>query len=253
MAYLGIDQELEPYVLDPNTSKFQKSLIVLVVDDHAIIRSAISQTLAAESGIESVILSRDYTEAEEKTAKLSPHIIWLDMHIERSNSIVEIGRLQKLSPVSRIMALADVEDEKEAFAAIMAGAQGYRSKQDVDPGEIMAIIHMLCRGEFVLRPGLAATIFQHLRSAAMFALGPLRDPNHLLYMPDQKSDKFSRLTLREREILPLISLGHRDRYIAERLSISEKTVQKHVQSILSKIGVRNRTEAAYFVHYSKLM
>ncbi len=248
MSYQVADQELEPYGLDPDASTIQKSLRVLVVDDHILIRSAIRQILAAEPEIQHIVLCQDYTEAEEKTANLHPDIIWLDMHTECRKSIVEIGRLQTLSPHSRIMALADVENEKEAFAAIMAGAQGYRSKQDIDPCEIMAIIRALCRGEFALRPRLAASVFQHMRSAAMPALGAERELGYHPLLLNGDGEGLAQLTTREREILQLISQGYRDRSIAERLYIAEKTVQKHVQSILSKLCVQNRTEAAYIVH-----
>lgn len=253
MSSQVVDQELEPYGAAPDAPLLQKPLTVLVVDDHILILSAIRQILAAEPEIQHIILCQDYTEAEEKTASLHPDIIWLDMHTECRKSIVEIGRLRELSPHSRIMALADVEDEKEAFAAIMAGAQGYRSKQDVDPCEIMAIIRVLCRGEFALRPGLAASVFQHLRCAAMPALGSERELGYHPLLLSEGAEGLSQLTTRECEILQLISQGYRDRSIAKRLYITEKTVQKHVQNILSKLCVRNRTEAAYMIHCRLLM
>jgi DNA-binding NarL/FixJ family response regulator len=224
------------------------SITVLIVDDHTIIRAALHQMLTSRSEIKRVVMAQNYAEAEKQAAQLFPDIIWLDLHIGNSDSIAEIGQLRKLSPASRILALADEEDEQQAFKAIMAGAQGYCSKQDVDPGEIMAMIEMLYRGEFVLRPALLTRLMKRLRAAAM----PLwrsesGSGNHpLVRNPDFKG--LAELTVREREILQLIHQGMRDRDIARKLHISEKTVQKHVQSILSKLGVQNRTEAAYLIH-----
>jgi two-component system, NarL family, response regulator DevR len=156
--------------------------------------------------------------------------------------------LRKLAPTARIIALADEEDEQEAFAAIMAGAQGYRSKQDIDPDNIMPIIHMLYHDEFVLCPPLLATLIKRLRAGVL----PLWESEHGTrahgLLRNGEFDGLAELTTREREILQLISQGYRDRDIAEGLHISEKTVQKHVQSILSKLGAQNRTEAAYFIH-----
>jgi len=224
------------------------SVSVLVVDDHALVRAAISQVLTSLPEVNCVVAVQNYAEAEAQTAKLHPDVIWLDMHVARSDRFAEIRRLRRLSPDSRIIALADVEDEQEAFAAIMAGAQGYRSKQDVDLDDIMTMIHVVCRGEFVLRPELLTRLMQRLRDAAMPLWGSESGFSNRVVLSNGEFNALAHLTLREREILQLISQGHRDRDIAEGLHISEKTVQKHVQSILSKLGAHNRTEAAYIIH-----
>ena len=107
---------------------------------------------------------------------------------------------------------------------------------------------MLCRGEFVLRPALATHLMQRLRAAAMPLWGSENGSNHRPLLRNADLNRLAQLTAREREILQLISQGYRDRNIAGGLHIAEKTVQKHVQGILSKLGAQNRTEAAYFVH-----
>jgi two-component system response regulator DevR len=251
MPYSSPVPKAESDIQEENVSAMLvKSIAVLVVDDHMLVLSAINQILTAQPEIKHVVTAQNYAEAEAQVARLSPDVIWLDMHIAHGDGIAEIGRLRRLSPSSHIMALADTEDEQEAFEAIMTGAQGYRSKQDVDPGEILSMIRMLCRGEFVLRPALATYLMQRLRTEAMPLWGTEHGSNHrhrpLLH--DAGLNGLAQLTAREREILQLISQGYRDRDIAEGLHISEKTVQKHVQGILSKLGAQNRTEAAYFVH-----
>ena len=249
MSHTPIDQESESSFLDNGVSTLLvRSITVLVVDDHALVRAAISQVLTSQTEIKRAVTVRDYAEAEVQVAQLYPDIIWLDMHIARSDSIAEIRRLRKLSLDSRIMALADVEDEQEAFAAIMAGAQGYRSKQDVDPSEVMAMIRMICRGEFVLRPTLLTRLMQRLRDAAMPLWSSENSSGYRTLLRNTDFNGLALLTTREREILQLISQGYRDRDIGQGLHISEKTVQKHVQSILSKLGAQNRTEAAYLIH-----
>jgi DNA-binding NarL/FixJ family response regulator len=249
MSHILPDQESESNFLDNSISTLlMRSITVLVVDDHALVRAAISQVLSSQPEIKCVVAAQDYAKAEEQVAKLYPDIILLDMHFARSDSIAEIRRLRKLSPDSRIIALADVEDEQEAFAAIMAGAQGYLSKQDVDPGDIITMIQMLCHDELVLRPVLLTRMVQRLRAAALPLWGSENGLGNSARRSNANLTGLAELTTREREVLQLISQGYRDRNIAEGLQISEKTVQKHVQSILSKLGVQNRTEAAYLVH-----
>jgi DNA-binding NarL/FixJ family response regulator len=248
MYCLDLAQESEHRFLELTASKLPRPITVLIVDDHALIRSAMNQLLTSQPEVERIALAHNYAEAEAQAAQLCPDIIWLDLHIGHLTGIGEIARLRKLAPASHILALADVEDEQEAFATIMAGAQGYCSKQDMNPGEIMPMIHMLCRGEFVLYPRLLMRVMQRLRAAALPRWG---SENGAGRHPSVRLAAFTglaELTTREREILQSISQGYRDRDIAQGLHISEKTVQKHVQSILSKLGVQNRTEAAYLLH-----
>jgi two-component system NarL family response regulator len=167
MSYLDPAQESDQLFIESTASPLPGPLTVLIVDDHALVRSAIGQVLAAQSEIEHIIMARNYADAEEQTAQLHPDIIWLDLHVAHVDSSAEIDRLKKLSPASRIIALADVEDEREALAAIMAGAHGYRSKQDVHQDEIMPIIRGLCRNELVLCPKLVMPLIRRLREAAL--------------------------------------------------------------------------------------
>lgn len=249
MSHPGLEQEPVSKFLGTGISALSvRSITVLIVDDHVLIRQAISHILSSQPEIERVITAQDYAEAREQATKLQPDIIWLDMHVNHSNSITEIGRLRKLSPTSRIIVLADQEDEQEAFSAIMVGAQGYRSKQDLDEAEIMSTIHMIHRGEFVLRPALAVHVVHRLRAAALPLWGSENNHGSHPLMRDTEFNGLAHLTTREREVLQLISQGYRDRDIAGGLHISEKTVQKHVQSILNKLGAQNRTEAAYLIH-----
>jgi DNA-binding NarL/FixJ family response regulator len=251
MSYLQLDQATENSSRETAISTLLiRPATVLVVDDHALVRAAISQVLTSQPEIKHVVTASNYTEAEEQAAQLSPDIIWLDMHIVNGNGVAEVRRLRKLSPTSRILALDDVEDDQEAFAVIMAGAQGYRSKQDVDPDDLMTMIQMILRDEFVLRPALLTRLMQRLRSAALPLWGSENGSAHSYraLLGNAKFNGITQLTTREREILQLISQGYRDRDIAQGLHISEKTVQKHVQSILSKLGAQNRTEAAYLIH-----
>src|SRR5947209_2147891 len=250
MSYLRVDQEIENgFELSNTTDLLLNPVTILIVDDHALVRAAISQVLALQPEIKLVVTAQNYAEAEAQTAKLLPDVIWLDMHVARSDSLAEIHRLRKLSPTSRIIALADIEDEQEAFSAIMAGAQGYCSKQDVEMDDIIVMIRAIYRDEYVLRPELLTRLMQRLRAAAMPLWGSESKVGNNVLLRNKEFNGIEHLTAREREILQLISQGYRDRDVAEGLHISEKTVQKHVQNILSKLGAQNRTEAAYLIHH----
>src|ERR1700730_5170154 len=232
MSYLGLDQKPESNNLENNASSLLvRPITVLVVDDHALIRAAISQVLKSQPEVKQVVMAHNYAEADAQVAKLHPDIIWFDLHIAGCNSIEEIHRLRRLSPTSRLMALADVQNEQEAFEAIMAAAQGYRSKQDVDPNEVMTVIHMIYHNEIVLRPTMMTRLVERLRVAAMPLWRSESGSGNHVVLREAKPSELDQLTVRERQVLQLISQGHRDRDIAEGLCISEKTVQKHVQSI----------------------
>lgn len=247
MSNLRLEGESNSHLLATSTALSQP-VTVLVVDDHALVRSAVSQVLGSHPEIKLVVTAQDYGRAEEHTVQQKPDVIWLYMHIANKNGIAEIRRLRQLAPGAHILALSDEEDEQESFEAIMAGVQGYCSKQDVDIDDLITIVRKLCRDEFVLSPTLLTRLMQRLRAAAMPLWGSENDPTSRGAMRNGSYNGLAQLTTREREILQLISQGCRDRDIAEGLHISEKTVQKHVQSILNKLGAQNRTEAAYFIH-----
>ena len=249
MSHAGLEQEqVGKYLETKSASTPEKTLTVMIVDDHVLIRQAFVRILSAQSGIERIVVAQDYVEARDQAAKQRPDIIWLDIHTGHADGIAEVSTLRRIVPASRIIILADLEDEQEAFAAVMAGAQGYRSKQDLDESDIASAIPMLYRGEFVLRAPLYARLVQRLRSAALPLWGAENGNRSHPLVRNSRMNGLAQLTAREREILQLISQGYRDHDIAKGLHISEKTVQKHVQSILSKLGAQNRTEAAYLIH-----
>ena len=226
----------------------KRALSILVVDDHALVCIAIQSMLTKHPDIKQVVTARNYGEAEAQAKKIQPDVIWLDIHVAESDGIEEIHRLKKLSPDARILVLADTENEQEALAAILAGAQGYRSQQDIDPEEIFTMIDTLYRDEFVLHPRLISYMLYHLRAVAIPTWNQHKRTIYQRSPHDTENDALAQLTARECEILKFISLGYRDRDIAKSLYISEKTVQKHVQSVLGKLGARNRTEATHMLH-----
>src|SRR5579871_4180200 len=129
MSNLRLEGESNSHPLTASTSlALSQPVTVLVVDDHALVRSAVSQVLGSHPEIKLVVTAQDYGRAEEGALQQKPDVIWLYMHIANKNGIAEIRRLRQLAPAAHILALSDEEDEQESFEAIMAGAQGYCSK-----------------------------------------------------------------------------------------------------------------------------
>ncbi|HLI05687.1 MAG TPA: response regulator transcription factor [Ktedonobacteraceae bacterium] len=244
MSYSVLDQETKNGTLQDGNLVLTQPITVLVVDDYTLIRVALTQILTGQPGVKRIVSASNYADAEDKAVTLQPDIIWLDI---QGNGVAEIRRLRKLVPNSRIIALTDIENEQEAFAAIMSGAHGYRSKKDVDLEDVTSMLQMVCQGELAMRPLLLTRLVHRLRDAAMPSWASEEGLKNRILLHEKGYDAISELTTREREILQFISQGYRDREIAQGLHISEKTVRKHVQSILSKLGAQNRTEAAYLI------
>ena len=137
MSYLRLDEEQESDILEINVTILeQRPVTILVVDDHALVRSAIGQALTPQPGVKLVVMARNYAEAEASAKNLRPEIICLDMQIAHCDSIAEIHRLRKLSSDSRILSLTDVEDEQEARATAARRMRFVLKSVTVMPGDI---------------------------------------------------------------------------------------------------------------------
>jgi NarL family two-component system response regulator LiaR len=148
--------------------------------------------------------------------------------------VESIRRIREGCPQARVLVLSSFLDDERLFPAVRAGAAGYLLK-DVEPRELVKAIRTVHGGEALLHPAVAARLMDE------FATGPAPEPSH------------EGLTDREREVLTLIARGLPNKLIARELSISEKTVKAHVSSILGKLGVSDRTQAALYAVRSGLV
>jgi DNA-binding NarL/FixJ family response regulator len=256
MHYLFSEQQTKGPLESGGITLHVQPITLLVIDDHILVRCAIRLTLAPLPDIKEVIEARDCAEAEPLIARLSPDVILLDMPTRSQEILEAVSHFLELSPGSRIIALADEEDEHEAYAVILAGAVGYLSKQDVDAEATIAAIRTVCRGELALRPALVAWVVQRLREQVQTvnapAWGSRRAADRPAPVAPLEASALRLLTAREWEVLQFISQGYRNRDIAAALFISPTTVHKHVQNILSKLGAQNRTEAAQLIYRAQL-
>jgi len=192
---------------------------ILLADDQALIRSGIRSLLEAEDDIEVVAEAADGVEALEAAERVEPDVVLIDLVMPRLDGIEAIRRLREQVPSARAIVLSSFVDDDKLFPAVRAGAAGYLLK-DVQPQELVEAIRTVHGGGALLHPQVAARLLEELTE----------DP----------------LTPREREVLVLIGRGMPNKLIARELSLSEKTVKAHVSSILAKLGVTDRTQAALY-------
>jgi NarL family two-component system response regulator LiaR len=213
-----------------------QTIRVLIVDDHAVVRQGLRTFLELQDDPASLAIAvvgeaADGAQAVELAGRLQPDVVLLDLMMPVLNGIEATPKIIANSPRSRVLILTSFGEEDKLLPAIRAGAQGYLLK-DIPPSELVQAVRSAYLGKVQLHPDVARTL--------MAAVATREPPaSHAAAPPDD-------LTEREREVLRLIAAGLNNRQIADRLVISEKTVKTHVSSILGKLHVEDRTQAAVY-------
>jgi DNA-binding NarL/FixJ family response regulator len=195
---------------------------VLIVDDHPVVRQGLRVLLEVQDGIEVAGEAGDGATALALAAEHAPDVILLDLKLPGLDGIGVLGELQGRSTTSRVLVLTSATEPSSASLALRSGAAGVVYK-DIDPDALVRAIRAVHDGQLLLAPEAAGSL---LRSAHL-AWGGL-----------------DALTSREREVLAELAKGRSNREIARALHVSEKTVKAHVSSVLAKLGVQDRTQAA---------
>ena len=196
---------------------------ILIADDHPIVRSGVRKLLDAKPDLEVVAEAEDGAEAVEKAVAEDVHLAILDVSMPRMTGIQAATELNKRKPELRLLMLSMYDSEQFLFEALKAGASGYVLKSSADE-DIVEACRRVMRGESFLYP------------SAVTAL--VRD-----YVDRSGDDEhFDVLTPRELEVLKLIAEAYTSKEIAQQLFISVKTVERHRQNILDKLGMRDRVE-----------
>ena len=204
---------------------------VLLVDDHALVRSAIRQALQAPD-VEVVGEASSAEEALSMATLLRPDLLLLDIDLPGLSGIDAVRELAPRMPDTRIVMLTVSTDRRDLLAAVRHGAFGYLTK-DLSGDALLRAVRGIRRGDLPMSRAHAATVVESLARAAR-GRDPGEDDDHLGGL----------LSSRETEVLRLLAEGLTDREIAGALAISPRTVESHVSSVLGKLGVRNRAEAA---------
>jgi DNA-binding NarL/FixJ family response regulator len=199
---------------------------VLIADDHAVVRQGLRTFLELQDDIEVVADACDGEEAVSATFDGRPDVVLMDLMMPGLDGIEATRRILRERPATRVIALTSFLDDETVLPAVRAGAAGYLLK-DVEPEQLVRAIRTVHGGEALLHPAATATVMRELADHAE---------------PAYEADLG--LTGREREVLALVARGLPNKLIARELGIAEKTVKTHVSSILAKLGVTDRTQAA---------
>lgn len=216
---------------------------VLVVDDQQLMRDGLSSLLSIQPGIEIVGLAANGREAVEQAQRLSPDIILMDVRMPVMDGVTATQQVRQQLPSCQVLMLTTFDDDEYVFKALAAGASGYLLK-DIPAEALAKAIQLAYKGIYQLDPSIAGKLIGTLATSPSSSLtGPA---------PAAIAQQYD-LTEREGEVLRLIAQGATNREIAERLVISEGTVKNHISNILSRLGLRDRTQAAIFARENKLI
>jgi DNA-binding NarL/FixJ family response regulator len=203
---------------------------VLIADDHVFYREGVRALLSSSPEITVVGEASNGGEAVAKAFELKPNVILMDLKMPGTNGIDATRRIHETIPEIGVLVITMFDDDDSVFAAMRAGARGYLLK-DADKDELVRAIVAVERGEAIFSPAIAQRMIQY------FTASPANKSKK------ENSAEFSELTERELEILDLIAQGHNNMVIANKLSLSIKTVQNYVSSILTKLQVADRAQA----------
>jgi DNA-binding NarL/FixJ family response regulator len=197
---------------------------ILIADDHALVRSGLKKVLDAKHDLEVVAEAEDGAEAVEKALKEDVHLAILDVSMPRMTGIQAAAELQKRKPELKTLMLSMHDSEQFLFEALKAGASGYVLKSGADT-DIVDAVRAAMRGDSYLYPSAVTTLVHDYVDRG-----------------GRGEETFDVLTPRELEVLKLIAEAYTSKQIADALFISIKTVDRHRQNILDKLGMRDRVE-----------
>ena len=209
------------------TAERVQPIRVLIADDHPIVREGLEVVLVSEPDMEMVAEATNGDEAVRLALETEPDVIIMDLQMPVKDGLTAIREIDRAGLDAQILVLTSFPDDSRVFAAIKAGATGFLLK-DSPPEHLLDAIRTVHRGESALHPTIATKLIEEIKRPS--ALPRSADP----------------LTSRELDVLRCLARGFTNREIALELSVSVRTVSNHVRSILDKLHLANRTQAALY-------
>ncbi len=212
-----------------------RPLRLLVVDDHEVVRQGLVSLLERREGFQVVAQAGTVAEAIDAAHKYQPDLIVMDVRLPDGSGIEACREIRSEQPQVRVVILTSYPDEEAVFASIVAGASGYLLKQ-IRGRDLVGALEAVGRGESLLDPAVTEKVLDRVRRIASGTY----------------TDELAQLTRQEQKILLLIAEGKTNKEIASEIFLSDKTVKNYVSSILAKLNLQRRSQAAAFVARHRL-
>jgi DNA-binding NarL/FixJ family response regulator len=206
---------------------------VLIADDDNLMRAGLVELLSADSSIEIVGKASTGREAVERTRRLDPDVVLMDVRMPDLDGIDATRQLTRAAPRTRVLILTTFEQDDYIFGALRAGASGFLLKR-TPPEELIAAVHAVAAGDSLLSPSVTRRVIDRV------AQQPTPE------LADRA--KVRELTPREREVLDLVARGLSNREIARELVVEESTIRTHVKRILMKLELRDRVQIVIYAY-----
>ena len=207
-----------------------RTLRLLIVDDHEIVRQGLVALLGRREGFEVVAEAGSVAESIEMARRYQPDVVVMDVRLPDGSGIEACREIRAELPETKVVMLTSYPDDDAVLSAIVAGASGYLLKQ-VRARDLVAALEAVGRGESLLDPAVTEKVLERVRRIASGTY----------------QDELSQLTAQEQKILMLVAEGKTNKEIAAEVFLSDKTVKNYVSSILSKLNLERRAQAAAFV------
>jgi DNA-binding NarL/FixJ family response regulator len=211
-------------------TKLPSVLRILVVDDHEVVREGLVALLERRAAFSVVAQAGTAAQAIEAARTYRPDLVVMDIRLPDGSGIEATREIRAENPAIRVIMLTSYPDEEAVFAAIVAGASGYLLKQ-IGSHDLVAALEAVGRGESLLDPAVTEKVLERIRRIAT----------------GRYVDELAQLTPNERKILVLVAEGQTNKEIAAQVFLSDKTVKNYVSSLLAKLNLHRRAQAAAYV------
>ena len=206
------------------------ALDLLIVDDHEVVRQGLAAMLGRRPGFHVVAEAGTVAEAVAAARKFRPDLVVMDVRLPDGSGIEACREIRAEMPDTRVVMLTSYPDEDAVLSAIIAGASGYLLKQ-VRARDLVAALEAVGRGESLLDPAVTGRVLERIRRIAM----------------TDQPDELAQLTAQEQKVLLLVAEGMTNKQIAAEVFLSDKTVKNYVSSILAKLNLERRAQAAAYM------